>query len=121
MINFLEETKNAISKANYTTKDIVFIGSQVSGHQCTWEEFEGLANFEYDNWYGVEYIPSDLVIVFSSGEYLWRVEYDGSEWWGHVRNFKKPESVLPIRALINKAGGYCTISNIKENIEESRI
>ena len=35
-MNLLEETQEAIIDSGHTVKDIIFIGSKVSGHSCTW-------------------------------------------------------------------------------------
>lgn len=67
MTNFLEETKTDIEKSGHQTSDIVFIGSEKSGHQCSWDEFCLLANREYDSGYGGQEVSSDLIIVFSDG------------------------------------------------------
>lgn len=95
-MNFLKETVEGIKKSGHKTSDIVFIGSEKSGHQCTWKEFTKLADIEYDG--GAE-IAGDLIIVFSDGGKMWRGEYDGSEWWEYSPPFKQPEVKLPIRTL----------------------
>ena len=99
MTNLLQETREAISLSGHTESDIVFIGSEESGHQCSWGEFCALADFEYDAGFGSAAIAQDLVFVFEDGQKLWRGEYDGSEWWEHSTPFKRPETALPIRKL----------------------
>ena len=89
MINLLAETKKAISDSGHHTSEIVFIGSEGSGHRCSWRQFESLADVEYDNGYGGQLVARDLVIVFSDGHKMWRGEYDGSEWW----EFSKPPNI----------------------------
>lgn len=100
MANLLEETREAITNSGHTESDIVFIGSEKTGHQCTWDEFCVIANVEYDEGYGAAEVAQDLIIVFSDGQKLWRGEYDGSEWWEHSTLFKQPEASLPIHRLI---------------------
>jgi len=39
MANLLEETKEAIKGSGHKVKDILFIGSEETGHNCTWKEF----------------------------------------------------------------------------------
>ena len=100
--NLLKETLEDIKRSGHTVKDIVFIGSEVSGHECTWEEFKVLANQEYDNGFGAQKVASDLIIVFSDGTKMWRDEYDGSERWGYLVTFKKPKRKKRIRYLFGK-------------------
>lgn len=99
-MNLLEETKDEIHVRGYTPEDIIFIGSEKSGHQCTWEQFTKLADMEYDNGYGGQNIASDLIIVFSDQSMLHREEYDGSEWWGYHRPFKQPPVAYHIKSLV---------------------
>lgn len=98
-MNLLRETIEDIKKTGHKPSDIIFIGSEKSGHQCTWKEFTKLADIEYDNSYGGTEIAGDLIIVFSDGVKMWRGEYDGSEWWEYSSPFKQPEVKLPIRTL----------------------
>jgi hypothetical protein len=98
-LNLLNETKEDMAKAGYTPEQIVFIGSQRSGHCCTWAEFELLANFEYDAGYGGSEIPEDLIIVFSDGSWMERGEYDGSEWWEFRHPFVMPAETEPINRI----------------------
>lgn len=44
-------------------------------------EFEIIANFDYDSGYGWPEIPENLIVYFKDGTYIFRNEYDGSEWW----------------------------------------
>jgi hypothetical protein len=98
-VNLLTETREAIEESGHTPDDIVFIGSEASGHQCTWDEFCRLADVEYDAGYGASEVAMDLVVVFRDGAKLWRGEYDGSEWWEFSRPFKRPTEAKPITRL----------------------
>ena len=111
MTNLLEETKEAISASGHTPADIVFIGSEKSGHQCTWEQFCALADVEYDSGYGGTEVATDLIVVFSDGQKMWRGEYDGSEWWEHSTPFKRPDKALPITSLI----GWRSLEDCNKN------
>lgn len=95
-MNLLEETQDAIIDSGHTAKDIIFIGSKVSEHSCTWGEFSILADTEYDNGFGGQEVAQDLIIVFSDGAQLWRDEYDGSEWWAYIKPFTFPNKTLPL-------------------------
>ncbi|MFA6066909.1 MAG: hypothetical protein WC707_07035 [Candidatus Babeliaceae bacterium] len=104
MTNLLEETKEAIKDSGHKIKDIIFIGSEETGHQCTWNEFLKIADIQYDSGFGGQEIAEDLIIVFSDGSKMWRGEYDGSEWWNYSTPFKMPKEKLSIKKL---TGGYC--------------
>ena len=59
-------------------------------YKNTWDNFSSNANFSYDNGYGGEEIPLDLIVV---GKDFWleRHEYDGSEWWEFKSMPDEPE------------------------------
>jgi hypothetical protein len=98
-VNLLAETLDAIAESGHSHTDVVFIGSQLSGHSCAWDEYAALADFEYDNGYGGQIIASDLAIVFFDGGQLRRAEYDGSEWWEFIAPFRAPEQTRRISTL----------------------
>ena len=100
MANLLKETIEAIENSGHTVEDIIFIGSEKSGHCCTWDEFCLLADREYDDGYGAPQVASDLIIVFKDSTKMWRDEYDGSEWWKYSKPFTMPEVKLKITRLI---------------------
>ncbi len=99
MNNFLEETVEAIKESGHTAEDIVFIGSLESGHSCSWNEFQVLANQEYNSGFGSAKVAQDLVIAFKDNTYMKRGEYDGSEWWEFNPPLKIPEGRHPIKRL----------------------
>ena len=92
-------TKQDIAESGHSPEDIIFIGSEQTGHSCTWEEFVKLADFVYYDGFGSQGIATDLIIAFSDGGKMWRHEYDGSEWWDYSRPFKMPEEKKPIVSL----------------------
>ena len=98
-MNLLKETTIDITDSGHTPDDIVFIGSRESGHQCTWAEFQKLADRDYDSGFGAQEVATDIEIVFSDGSTMWRHEYDGSECWHYSKPFVAPETKLPIRSL----------------------
>ena len=108
-MNLLEETIEAIKQSGHEIEDIVFIGSQSSGHSCTWSEFVFLANRYYDKGYGSQEVAFDLIIVFTDGSTMWREEYDGSEWWRYALQFKMPTETKPIKTLF---GAYASLAEI---------
>lgn len=115
MTNLLEETHEDMGCAGRKPEDIIFIGSEKSGHSCTWAEFQKLADIEYYCGFGAQEIASDLIIVFKDGQKMWRHEYDGSECWQYSEPFKPPEKTLPITRLMvdrDKQVGWCDLAEI---------
>jgi hypothetical protein len=110
-VNLLAETKEMIEGCNHTPYDIVFIGSTLSGHQCTWDEFVVLADREYDAGYGCAEVASDLEIHFSNGDMICRYIYDGSEYWRLIEVFKQPAHRKPIHSLF---GEYDNLADINK-------
>lgn len=104
VVNLLEETKEAIKASGHTQTDIVFIGSEKSGHRCTWAQFENLANRNYACGFGEAEVAVDLIVVFSDGAKMWRGEYDGSEWWEYSSPFVSPSVSRRISNLFAKVG-----------------
>ena len=113
-MNLLKETREDIKNSGHNINDIIFIGSEESGHQCTWEEFNILADFEYDNGYGAQEVATDLIIVFSDGSKLWRSEYDGSEGWSYNKKFIQPIKKYKIKSLFSKHCGNVGWTDLKE-------
>ena len=113
-MNFLQETCEDITRSGHTPDQIVFIGSEASGHQCTWEEFQLLANIEYDDGFGAQEIAIDLIIVFKDGAKMWRHGYDGSECWRYSKPFKLPHTKKPIQRLrvSNEGVGWCSLAEL---------
>ena len=84
MVNFLDETIKCLQENGKAEKDVLWVGRGfnrycTSKYKSTWEDFQYKANFMYDECYGDNKIPMDLVIV---GKDFWleRHEYDGAEW-----------------------------------------
>ena len=111
-MNFLAETIDAIKRAGKTIDDIIFIGSEQSGHCCTWDEFEKMADFDYDNGYGGQDIPRDLIIVFADKTIMRRGEYDGSEWWEWMPIFEMPKEKHKITKLYSENDSWYDLNEI---------
>jgi len=111
-MNLLKETLDDITQSGHTPADIVFIGSEGSGHSCTWEEFITLANFDYDAGFGAQEVATDLIIVFSDGSKMWRHEYDGSENWEYSAPFVMPKDRLPITRL--HGGMWASLAELQD-------
>jgi hypothetical protein len=84
MSNLLAETISAIVKANQRIATVVSVRSVDGRYATTWEEYATIADHEYDSGYGSPQVAEDLVIEFQDGSYLWRNDYDGSEWWDYT-------------------------------------
>ncbi|MDP1771998.1 MAG: hypothetical protein Q8L15_06915 [Methylobacter sp.] len=117
IINFLQETKEAIAKSGHSDDDIVFIGSQESGYQLSCPEFCRLADFWYDHRCGLPNIAIDLIIVLSDGQKIWRASDEEGEWWEYSTPFVRPENTFPIHRLICEPGrGQQSLAEINEDI-----
>ena len=100
MENLLEETKNKLTVCRKAPKDVLWIGTDDGSESITWEEFEKMADFDYDDGYGEIDIRPDLVVV-GKGWWLERHEYDGSEWWEYKeqpRLQENPKKLIRIKA-----------------------
>lgn len=111
-MNLLNETRYEMIGIGKTISDIKFIGSHDGVYGCTIEEFEKLANIEYNDGYGSQEIPEDLVILFNDDSYLARWEYDGSEGWKYMKSPVKPESYKPIKTLRTGNIGHYTMKSM---------
>lgn len=105
--NLLEETIEIIQENNLDINDIIFIGSEETGHRCTWEEFKILANKEYDSGLGLRDVAADLIIIFKDGSRMYRDEYEGSEWWECIKAFQMPKKFKIIKNLFGMGGDFC--------------
>ena len=120
MTNLLEETLGVMDEFGLTYEDVTYVGSENNQYQMTWDEFESLADMDYDSGYGAPEVATDLEIRFQDGAYFVRAEYDGSEWWEAVISRVNPESsAKPITRLIvsPKEIGWMTIAELAASDE----
>ena len=89
MANLLKETLEILKEHGKTPRDVEWVGSKEWGW-FTWEDFEKIADIEYDNGYGAQEIAEDLLVV-GKDWWLTREEYDGSEWWQFNQIPQKPK------------------------------
>lgn len=100
---FLEETLKILTANKKTTEDVEYVMVRSGGSWddksvrqfFSWEDFERVADFEYDSGSGGAEIHQSLKVV---GDNWWleRGEYDGSEWWEFKTMPIKPEiSIIP--------------------------
>lgn len=120
-MNLLQETIDSITESEHIPDDVTFIGSRHSGHTCTWDQFRGLADIEYNDGYGAAEVATDLEIVFRDGGHLRRYEYDGSEGWEYIPPFKAPAEMKSITRLTvegTRRVGWCHLAELAELDEE---
>lgn len=103
-MNLLRETIEEISKSGHKPEEIIFIGSEETGHSCTWEEFKLLSDFEYGTRCEAEESARDLIIVFSDGMKMWRGACEGSQWWEYSTPFKRPKEIKQINSIFTDVG-----------------
>lgn len=77
-MNLLQETIRALHENGKLPRDVEWVGNKAG--YITWQEFEKLADRDYDDGYGQQFVNPSLVVVGDSW-WLERHEYDGSEWW----------------------------------------
>ena len=83
IVNFLKETLGEMKENGVSPYDVLYVFNSFG--YCSWKEFEKLANFDYNNSYGLIAIDLNL-IVRGTDWWLERKEYDGSEWWEFRRD-----------------------------------
>lgn len=81
MVNFKEETLQAIKESGHTEEDVMFVGSRDGKYRMNIGKFLKKSDFIYDDGYGSPQIAQDLIVYFKDKSYMTRGEYDGSEWW----------------------------------------
>ena len=115
-----EETLRAINRNNKDIDDIIFIGSEITGHYLVgiWDTFSKISKFEYDSGFGSQKIASDLIIVFNDLSRLVRDDYDGAESWEFIRAFKMPKTLIPVDKLTTEGAMWDTLESINEEDEE---
>jgi hypothetical protein len=69
-----------------------FINLKVGYTQQDWEEFLTKLDFEYDDGYGAQELFG--MVWVNNKVWLYRDEYDGSEWWVHSTYPEIPDTLL---------------------------
>lgn len=105
-MNLLEETLDTLKENGKKVEDISWIGSRDGKTIIEVDTFLLKASFEYDDDYGSQIIPQDLVIV-GNNWWLDRREYDGSEWWAYNELPKLQEDVKVIYKI--NTGMWCNL------------
>lgn len=118
MSNLLKETMLEIQMAGKTVADVKWVGSHDGEYAISWDDFQKIADVEYDSGYGAAEVATDLVLVFSDNTWLERGEYDGSEWW----NYNSPPTKSPKSKPFDRAVGelWPSIKDLNKKGRERR-
>lgn len=95
-MNLLAETLKCLADHNKSVADVLYVADQDT--YTTWKEFAKVANIEYDDSFGTQYVNAYLQII---GKDFWleRHEYDGSEWWAYKTQPVLPKTKGPVLIL----------------------
>lgn len=104
MTNLLEETTANMANHGLRPGDVSWVGSRDGKYAVDWAHFTRIADLTYDNGYGGQEVANDLVVVFRTGQWLERHEYDGSEWWEFKGTPVPSDGALPFELVVGK--GY---------------
>ena len=99
IVNLWEETIEVLKENGFKWENVYSIGTKEGF--IPKEVFHQFAKkYNYDNGYGIEYVPLDLIIE-GKGFRLIRREYDGSEWWDYIplENFIGNKKLKNIKVL----------------------
>lgn len=113
MENLYDETVRCMMLNGLLPMDIMFIGSPLSGHTCTWQEFIKLANREYNTESDIQRVASDLIILFKNGATMIRRKDKNSEWWQTLNNIQHCPSPQKIKSLFSNVEGYNSLEEIQ--------
>lgn len=103
MINLLAETLHDIIAANQSTDTVRYVRSRDGEYAISWDEFAKLADTHYDNGYGSQEVPTDLIVEFLDGTYLYRTDYDGAEGWEYTTPLPPIQpNAKPITKVVGK-------------------
>lgn len=102
MTNLLEETKEILKEYDKITSEVEWVGN--GEYVISWEDFEKIADVEYNSGYGSQEIAGDLLVV---GDTWWleRDEYDGSEDWAFKTLPNKNKKTKPFSCVTKLSRG----------------
>ena len=78
MKNFLEETIQVLHDNDKNPSDVCWVGNDY--RSCSWDEFDAISDFSYNEKFGGYEIHPDLQVV-GHDWWLERSEYAGTEEW----------------------------------------
>lgn len=112
-MNLLKETLEVLAQHEKSPADVQWVGGDA--YWFTWDEFAELADREYDDGFGGQEVARDLVVV-GDGWYMYRGEYDGSEWWNFSQPLLQPVEHRKPRGLFAKVG-WDSLTDIDEDAD----
>lgn len=95
-MNLKEETIQAILSNGKGIADIEWIGSE--DIKIPIDNFWEISDFVYDDGFGAQRVPADLVIV-GKNWWLERTEYDGSEGWVFKEKPIEPTKTMKLKKI----------------------
>ena len=119
MRNLLVETIGTLKCYEKTPTDVLWVGNGCGKYVISWNDFEAIANEEYDPGYGAQEVASDLVVV-GADWWLSRWEYDGSEGWKFNSIPLKSKNPIPFTHVIcpEELVGWQCIKDLEEKEQE---
>lgn len=93
-MNLFKETDEALEEQGYDWSDVRWVGSPDIKFPTVSEFMKVAKATEYDEGYGAQEIPFDLIVMLKDGTWFERAEYDGSEWWAYVKRPPEPSVVI---------------------------
>ena len=108
-MNLLKETIDRLTENGLTSDDVLWVGG--NNVYSTWENFEEVANADYNSGYGGQEVARDLIIV-GRDWWLERLERDDREWWTLKSYPKIPPNRVELTCDI--------IGGMWKSIEESK-
>ena len=95
-MNLLENTIEILKTKGKKEVDVKWVGTKT--HKCSWQDFKGIADAEFDPGFGSPEVAGDLLIV---GDNWWleRHEYGGDEWWEYKELPKEPTETIALKAV----------------------
>lgn len=110
IVNFKDETIEAIENAGLTQADILWIGG--NDFTVPIEEFWALADFAYNRVADTIKIPYDLIIMLNGG-CLYRDTKSGVEWWEFLELPEMPNTQRSITRLCTEGEeDYPTLADL---------
>jgi hypothetical protein len=95
-MNLLQETIEILTLNGKGSQDVLWVGDKT--HKTTWDNFENVADVEYNAGYGSVKVALDLIVV-GIDWWLERNEYDGSEGWEYKETPKMLEDGIDLKAV----------------------
>lgn len=93
-MNLFKETDETLDEQGYDWSDVKWVGSPDIKFPTVNEFIKVAKATEFEDGYGAQEIPFDLVIMLKDGTWFERHEYDGSEWWDYIKRPSEPSVVI---------------------------